>query len=153
MTVRRYFVTVTPGTATGYWNAMKSPMRARSSGSASVTSSPLKTIWPSVISSDGGPMIAFASVDLPDPFGPIRAWISPLPTERSTPFRISLSSALTCRLLISRNDIGLRDSKKGKFSAGLHHGQRGGPGRRDGQRVGAARELDELGQRRALKRG
>ena len=53
MTVRRYFVTVTPGTDTGYWKAMNSPMRERSSGSASVTSSPLKTIWPSVISSDG----------------------------------------------------------------------------------------------------
>src|SRR3954447_8315202 len=155
ITVRRYFVTVTPGTETGYWNAMKRPMRARSSGSASVTSSPLKTIWPSVTSSDGCPMIALASVDLPDPFGPIRAWISPLPTERSTPFRISLSSALTCRLLISRSDIGLREiSKKGGRSlAGLHHGQRGGAGRRDGQRVRTARELDELGQRRALKRG
>src|SRR4051794_5118840 len=153
MTVRRYFVTVTPGTATGYWNAMKSPMRARSSGSASVTSSPLKTIWPSVISSDGCPMIALASVDLPDPFGPIRAWISPLPTERSTPFRISLSSALTCRLLISRSDIGLRDFERGESSlTGLHHGQRGDAGLRDGQRVRAARELDELGQRRALKR-
>ena len=31
-TVRRYLVTVTPGTATGYWNAMNSPIRARSSG-------------------------------------------------------------------------------------------------------------------------
>ena len=40
MTVRRYLVTVTPGTDTGYWKAMNSPMRARSSVSASVMSSP-----------------------------------------------------------------------------------------------------------------
>ena len=44
ITVRRYFVTVTPGTATGYWKAMNRPIRARSSGSASVMSSPLKMI-------------------------------------------------------------------------------------------------------------
>ena len=41
-TVRRYLVTVTPGTDTGYWKAMNRPMRARSSVSASVMSSPLK---------------------------------------------------------------------------------------------------------------
>src|SRR5437868_12030362 len=98
-------------------------------------------------------MIALASVDLPDPFGPISAWISPLPIDRSTPLRISLSSALTCRFLISRSDIGLREFSKGRSSlAGLDHGERGGGGR-DGHRVAAARELDELGQRRALKRG
>ena len=90
MTVRRYFVTVTPGTATGYWKAMKRPMRARSSVSASVMSSPLKMTWPSVTSRFGWPMTTFASVDLPEPFGPIRAWISPLPTARSRPLRISL---------------------------------------------------------------
>ena len=77
MTMRRYFVTVTPGMATGYWKAMNRPARARSSGSASVMSSPLKRIWPSVTSRFGWPMIALASVDLPEPFGPISAWISP----------------------------------------------------------------------------
>src|SRR3954453_17435734 len=97
-------------------------------------------------------MIAFARVDLPEPFGPIRAWISPLPTERSTPFRISLSSALTCKLLISRSDIGLRFRTGEVLSAGLNHRQRGGAGRNSGHRVRAARELDELGERRALKR-
>ena len=51
--MRRYFVMVTPGMATGYWKAMKRPMRARSSGSASVMSSPLKRIEPSVTSSVG----------------------------------------------------------------------------------------------------
>ena len=94
MTVRRYFVTVTPGTATGYWKAMKRPIRARSSGSASVMSSPLKQIVPSVTSRFGWPMITLASVDLPDPFGPISAWISPFETSRSRPLRISLSPAL-----------------------------------------------------------
>src|SRR5215208_7425578 len=53
-------------------------------------------------------MIAFASVDLPDPLGPISAWISPFDTSRSSPLRISLSSALTCRFLISRSAICLR---------------------------------------------
>src|SRR4051794_8144492 len=154
MTVRRYFVTVTPGTDTGYWNAMKRPMRERSSGSASVMSSPLKWIDPSVTSSDGWPMIAFASVDLPEPFGPISAWISPLPTDRSTPFKISLSSALTCRSRISISDIGLRLSESGKRSTGLDDGQRGGAGARRGNRhrVGTARELDELRERGALER-
>src|SRR5215217_5275419 len=89
--MRRYLVTVTPGIATGYWNAMKRPARERSSGSASVISRP------------GWPMITFARVDLPEPFGPISAWISPFETSRSRPLRISLSSARTCRLRISRS--------------------------------------------------
>ena len=50
MTIRRYFVIVTPGIATGYWKAMKRPIRARSSVDASVMSSPPKKIWPSVTS-------------------------------------------------------------------------------------------------------
>src|ERR671931_467667 len=57
---------------------MKRPMRARSSGAASVMSSPLKRIWPSVTSRLGWPMMALASVDLPEPLGPMRAWISAL---------------------------------------------------------------------------
>ena len=103
MTMRRYFVTVTPGMATGYWKAMNRPARARSSGSASVMSSPSKRIWPSVTSRFGWPIRMFASVDLPEPFGPIRAWNSPERTRRSTPLRICLSPAETCRFLISRS--------------------------------------------------
>src|SRR5215211_5754271 len=53
-------------------------------------------------------MIVLARVDLPDPFGPIRAWISPFETSRSSPLRISLPSALTCRFVISRSAIFLR---------------------------------------------
>ena len=81
-TVRRYFVTVTPGTATGYWKAMNRPMRARSSVAASVMFSPPQMISPSVTSRLGWPMITLASVDLPEPFGPISAWISPPPTAQ-----------------------------------------------------------------------
>src|SRR5689334_5205031 len=132
MTMRRYFATVTPGMATGYWKAMNRPARARSSGSASVMSSPLNRIWPSVTSRFGWPMIAFASVDLPDPFGPISAWNSPGRTCRSTPLRICLSAAVTCRFLISSSAMCPSGS---------------------GYRSGDARlELDELGQRRALQR-
>src|SRR5918999_1415254 len=47
-------------------------------------------------------MITPASVDLPDPLGPMRAWTSPWRTARSTPRRISLSSTATLRSLISR---------------------------------------------------
>ena len=101
--IRRYLATVTPGIATGYWNAMKRPIRERSSGSASVTSSPMNEIEPSVTSKAGWPMIAFASVDLPEPFGPISAFTWPRETERSSPLRISLPSAVTCKLVISRS--------------------------------------------------
>src|SRR5215208_3687542 len=80
---------------------MNSPMRDRSSGAASVMSSPLKEMVPSVTSRPGWPMIALASVDLPEPFGPIRAWIEPFSTSRLTHLRISLPSAVTCRLRIS----------------------------------------------------
>src|SRR4051795_12927304 len=129
MTMRRYFVTVTPGTETGYWKAMKRPMRERSSGAAPVMSSPSNRIWPSVTSSEGWPMIALASVDLPDPLGPMSAWFSPERTVRSSPLRICLSPAATWRFLIS--------------SSGIQKFSRGG-------RLG--REGDEVGQRRLLQR-
>ena len=48
--MRRKFATETPGIDTGYWNARNSPALARSCGSASVMSSPLKVIEPEVIS-------------------------------------------------------------------------------------------------------
>ena len=48
-------------------------------------------------------MSVLASVDLPEPLGPIRAWISPREMSRSTPLRISRSSMRTCRSLISRS--------------------------------------------------
>src|SRR3954453_13912344 len=127
ITMRRYLATVTPGMATGYWKAMKRPERARSSGSASVMSSPPNRIWPSVTSRVGCPMIALASVDLPEPFGPISAWNSPSRTWRSTPLRICLSPAETCRVRISRSAMDLQG-----FSRGCG-------------------EVDQLGQRGALQ--
>src|SRR5919198_2367287 len=137
MTMRRYLATVTPGIATGYWNAMNRPARARSSGSASVMSSPLKRIWPSVTSRFGWPMIAFASVDLPEPFGPISAWNSPGRTCRSTPLRICLSAAVTCRFLIWSSAMCPLRGRDGS----------GGVGAEARPLV----ELDELGQGRALE--
>src|SRR5918996_3168492 len=139
--MRRYLATVTPGIATGYWNAMNRPACARSSGAASVMSAPWKTISPSVISSAGWPMIALASVDLPEPLGPIRAWICPLETSRSRPLRISLSSAVTCRLRISRSAIRLLGRCVGVRAA---PGLRGLPGEGLGGGV-LLREGDQLG--------
>src|SRR4051794_15609173 len=128
ITMRRYLATVTPGMATGYWNAMNRPERARSSGSASVMSSPPNRICPSVTSKFGWPMIALASVDLPEPLGPIRAWNSPSRTWRSTPLRICLSPAATCRLRISRSAMDLQSFNRW------------------------CGEADELGERGALQR-
>ncbi len=48
--IRRKLATETPGIVAGYWNAMNRPARARSSGSASVRSSPFRRMRPSVIS-------------------------------------------------------------------------------------------------------
>src|SRR5215216_3938323 len=48
-------------------------------------------------------MSVLASVDLPDPFGPMSACVSPRFTVRSTPWRISRSSVRTCRFWISSN--------------------------------------------------
>src|SRR5687768_8313634 len=76
-------------------------------------------------------MIALASVDLPEPFGPISAWTSSGFTVRSIPLRICLSPARAWRLRISRSGIG---SNLDQF------------------RLVAVCELDELGEGRALER-
>src|SRR4051794_21632486 len=103
--MRRKLAIDTPGMATGYWKARNRPACARSSGSASVISSPLNEIEPSVTSYSGWPMIVDASVDFPEPLGPMSACSSPLLTLRSTPRRISRSSTRTWRLRISRSAI------------------------------------------------
>src|SRR3954452_175812 len=95
-------------------------------------------------------MIALASVDLPDPFGPMRAWIWPSSIVRSTPLRISFSPARTWRLRISSSDIGLLGIRKLGLRAGLHDRQRGDALGHGG--LAAARELDELRERGALQR-
>src|SRR5262245_29332639 len=46
-------------------------------------------------------MRTLASVDLPEPFGPISACVSPCLTVRSIPFRIGLSSTVASRASIS----------------------------------------------------
>src|SRR3954468_4549955 len=147
MTMRRYFVTVTPGIATGYWKAMNRPERARSSGSASVMSSPRNRICPSVTSRFGWPMMTLARVDLPEPLGPMRAWISPLLTVRSRPLRIFLSPAWTCRLRISRSAMCSGPEVGGRFRcswSGVDGLARGGDL--------ALLERDELGERRLGER-
>src|SRR3954447_6706536 len=106
LAVRRKFETVTPGTSTGYCIARKSPARARSSTVMASTSSPSSVTVPVVIVYLGWPAMEYASVDLPEPFGPMIACVSPEWTVRSTPRRISfvVCSAVTatCRSRISR---------------------------------------------------
>src|SRR5690625_526316 len=90
--------------------ARNRPARARSSTLISSTSSPSRVIVLPVTSYLGWPAIAEAWVDLPEPFGPMIAWVSPLLRVRSTPRRICLGSpsgvsTLTCRSRISRVDM------------------------------------------------
>lgn len=75
--VRRKFDIETPGTSTGYCIARNSPARARSSTLISSTSWPSSVIDPEVTVYFGWPATAYDSVDFPDPFGPISAWVSP----------------------------------------------------------------------------
>src|SRR5215469_6501190 len=81
-------------------------------------------------------MIALARVDLPEPFGPISAWTLPFSTSRSSPLRISLSSAFTCRLRISSSAISLRFWVF-EDSGGAAEGGAG---------CALGRELDQLGE-------
>src|SRR3954454_5857066 len=94
-------------------------------------------------------MIVEASVDLPEPLGPMSAWISPLLTSRSTPLRISRSSTRTCRLRISRSAkghlLGNEVGKRGVLRRGNDGQAHGGPqqlGRAAVARVGLARADD-----------
>src|SRR4051812_11762415 len=117
--MRRKLAIDTPGMATGYWKARNRPACARSSGSASVISSPLNEIEPSVTSYSGWPMIVDASVDFPEPLGPMSACSSPLLTLRSTPRRISRSSTRTWRLRISRSAIWVSYGGAKRWGRGL----------------------------------
>src|SRR5256714_10701575 len=116
--VRRKFATETPGIADGYWNARKTPARARASTGSFKRFTPSKRTWPRSILYLGWPMIASESVLLPEPFGPMIACTEPLSTTRSIPLRIVFPSTLTTRSLISRLDIhtlpprGLRDLRE-----------------------------------------
>src|SRR6266851_950815 len=103
--VRRKLATETPGIADGYWNARKTPARARASTGSFRRSTPSRRARPRSILYLGWPMIASESVLLPEPFGPMIACTEPLSTTRSIPLRIVFPSTLTTRSLISRLDI------------------------------------------------
>ena len=70
-------MTETPGISWGYWKARNMPALARTSVGQSVMSSPWKRMRPCVTSYSGLASRALARVDLPEPLGPMRAWISP----------------------------------------------------------------------------
>src|SRR5437867_2715516 len=99
--VRRKFTTETPGTSTGYCMARNRPRWARWSGRRARMFSPLNRTSPDVTWYPGRPISTFARVDLPDPFGPISAWVCPCFTTRSIPLRISLPSTEACSPRIS----------------------------------------------------
>src|SRR3954447_10905977 len=86
-------------------------------------------------------MIALARVDLPEPFGPISAWMLPLSTSRLTPLRICLPSAVTCRLRISSS----ANSYSWSVGSCLRRGDRGGLWGGLGC-VMVVGELDQLGE-------
>ena len=94
---RRNWITETPAISWGYWKARNMPALPRTSGSHSVTSSPRRWIDPPVTSYSGEPRSAEASVDLPEPLGPMRAWTSPSATVRSMPLRMSIPSVMTAK--------------------------------------------------------
>src|SRR5438034_11390031 len=60
-----------------------------------------KRMSPFVTMNLGCPITVEARVLLPEPFGPIMAWISPCLTWKSTPLRIYLPSMVAWRSLMS----------------------------------------------------
>ena len=85
-------------------------------GGPAVTSSPFSRMPPARDPcTPGWPSRAPARVDLPAPFGPMRAWSSPAPTARSTPRRISPSSAEAWRSSTSRAGESLSSLKAYRF--------------------------------------
>src|SRR5258708_7077471 len=84
-------------------------------------STPSRRIWPSVTSYAGWPAIAYARVDLPEPFGPMTACTSPDEIVRSTPLTIGVpSSRATCRFFSSSvAKIACSSVLEGKADTGL----------------------------------
>src|SRR6185503_10539844 len=76
-------------------------------------------------------MIVFASVLLPEPFGPINAWISPLRTVRLRPLRISLPSTDAWRFSITSSGVSLMSGSSLSRLRGVVSG--GVPARRFGR--------------------
>ena len=104
MAARMNCVIETPGISTGYWNERNSPSWARSSGFMASRSLPLKVTVPSVTSYWGLPTSTALSVLLPEPLGPMMAWVSPSLMSRSMPRNISLSPIRACRFLTCNID-------------------------------------------------
>ena len=77
MAWRRNERTGTPATSWGYWKARNMPAFPRSSTGQVEMSSPLNRMRPPVTTYSGLPIRVDASVVLPEPFGPMMAWISP----------------------------------------------------------------------------
>src|SRR6478752_3938993 len=104
--VRRKFEVDTPGTSTGYCMARNRPARARWSTVMASRSSPSRVTEPWATPYFGWPASEYASVDFPEPLGPMIACVSFDEMVRSTPRRISIgpSSVLTdtCRSRMSR---------------------------------------------------
>ena len=100
---RRKLMTETPAISSGYWKARKMPALPRTSGDQSVISSPRNRTDPEVTSYSGLPSSTEARVDLPEPLGPMRAWISPGWTTRSTPRRISTPSVVEAWRSVTSN--------------------------------------------------
>src|ERR1700752_5142570 len=116
-----------PRISTGYWNARNTPSRARSSGGSSSRSLPSYFAEPPRTSYAGWPARTWASVLLPDPFGPMMAWTSPSRIVRSTPLRISFPATATRRPLTSSNAFSLANAslqadseQPGGFDGELH---------------------------------
>src|SRR5215470_5083420 len=103
--VQRNVMVATPGISNGYWKARKRPRAARSSAGSARMSSPSSRTSPCVTTYSSLPASTCASVDLPEPFGPMRACTLPRLTESSSPLRIFLPSTSTCRFFTSSRCI------------------------------------------------
>ena len=101
--MRRKSVLDTPGTSIGDWNDRNRPVRARSSGSMANRSCPRNVAVPPVTSYDGWPTSTLVNVDLPLPFLPMMACVSPSLIVKVTPVRISspVSATLAVRSFTS----------------------------------------------------
>jgi hypothetical protein len=93
---------VTPEISRGYWKARKTPAAARSSVGSARRSLPRNDTVPPSTAYCGCPMSTWARVDLPEPFGPMIAWISPAGTVRESPRRMGFPETDVRRSLMTR---------------------------------------------------
>src|SRR5439155_11220258 len=76
---RRLSSTLRQGRSTGFWNAMPTFLRGRTTGSPSTTTAPPDAVT--------RPEISLSSVDLPQPLGPTNATMAPRATSSDTSSR------------------------------------------------------------------